>query len=347
MRRSTIAALNLIALGLIIVVSFNNCQPMKAVDDNFTSSSSNGGGTGGGQTQAGAQYFESTVKPTFQLLCSSCHALPKDVTPPNIMGPLSIFTYATMRDLMMPGPSATNNPLFNKVRNQVAHGGGDMCVGDVSGSVSPCRELKNWATLEFPLFVEGIAGTIVNVTATGSIRGWALDTRNPATALTINIYVGGAAGAGGTLVASVPANLPGDGIQQNGHYFNYQLPANLADGVPRDFYFYGGAANAANLLPGMPQRIVAYTPRQAGRTFYNNTVAPALQVCVGCHGNIDYDTRYYSLVSPLPANGGTANNNELIVKMMGGQNHGGGNQCAGGNASRCDVVRQWWAIEFQ
>jgi hypothetical protein len=163
----------------------------------------------------------------------------------------------------------------------------------------------------------------------------------------VNIYSGGAVGAGGVVVGSTVANLPGDGVQQNGHYFNFQLPPNYADGVSRQLYFDGGAAAAATLFPGMPRATTAYTPRAAGQLYFTNTVRPQLQTCVGCHGDLDYQTRYANLINPLPANGGTAANNELVTKMMGGGAHGGGNQCGGANAARCNAVRQWWALEFQ
>ncbi len=295
----------------MVVLGFNNCQPMEAieaVDLSSNNGSGNGGGGGtGGTLSVGATYFENTLKPTLMVACASCHALPKDIAPGNAPGTLAIYTYSFMRTLIQPGPSSVNNPLFNKTSG-INHAGGNQCFNDVNGSVTPCREIKAWTILEFPLFTDGIAGAIVNVSPTGAVRGWALDPKNMATAVQVNIYAGGPAGGGGTLVGTVAANLAGDG-QFNGHYFNYQLPATLADGVPRNLYLYGGQAIAANLLPSMPYNVIAVTPRAAGQTFFANTVLPQLQVCVGCHGNLDYQTRYFALATPFAARGGTSLNN--------------------------------------
>src|SRR5690606_22844003 len=104
-----------------------------------------------------------------------------------------------------------------------SHVGGDICPGDVNGSVLPCKEFKAWVSLGFPLFTDGIAGTIVNISPLGVIRGWALDPQNQNAPIQVFVYANGPVGQG-QLVTQILANEAGDGIF-NGHFFTVTLPA--------------------------------------------------------------------------------------------------------------------------
>jgi hypothetical protein len=290
--------------------------------------------------------FQDRVLPALRQQCTNCHVTqPRDVGAGGVFATDRIYNYSFLQPLVRQGPSATNNPLYNKVRGIVSHtGAGDQCIGDINGTVSPCRELVEWAQMESPQSGADLSGIVNYVTSLGRVTGFARNNQTPNLAINVVVYVNGPIGQG-ELVGTYLANLPGAGLA-NGHTFDFSLPAMARDGVTRRLYIYGGSALAANLLPGMPYSYTAYTSTQAGIDYFEATVRPRLATaCANCH-TWTYESAYARLTNPLPIAGGTSLNNTLINKMS-GMAHGGGNRCGGGkNAEPCSLVRDWWIREF-
>lgn len=331
-----------LAIVGVTMALFTNCQPI--AEDTRSSNSdlpSGSGGTPGVTGETGLSRFTNVVSPALTTNCGSCHALPFQ----GGTAPITIFNYTFMRGLIAQGPTATNNPLYNKMRNRVAHGANsDQCFGDLNGSVSPCKEVVAWSLLEFPLATDGIAGGLGKFDLLGRMQGFAIDPDNLNLAIPVLVYVNGPVGTG-QLLSTVTANLQGLGTVENGHYFRFDIPANMRDGVNRNYYFYGISAVAANLLPGSPLAGTAYQQNQAGRDFYNANLAPRLNACTRCH-QVTYDVHWFQLGDPTPGLGSATNN--LLINMMNGQNgHSGGSFCGGNkNNQPCATVQQWWNLEF-
>lgn len=338
-----------------IVLSYQNCAPLPQTSANNNNSGiyGNGGdgspGTGIGGTDVndqsqlseGQRYFVEKLIPLFeqQTQCFSCHSAPRF----GGTAPLSIYNYNQMIFKLATGNSTIDNDLMNKVQANVSHTGGNRCL--LGLGESPCKDLIEWRQIEFPLDVEGINGAITNISITGRVTGWIYDAQQSNTIFDAHIYADGPVGVG-TLLATVPANEIGPGGLTAGHYFFYTLPASFANGQPHDLYVYGDQAISDNLLPGMPYNSTAYTPTAAGRNFYDATLGPQLaSSCTGCHDN-SYEGRYPSLVSPSPFSGGSASNNDLVIKASGGASHGGGSFCNGVGNGLCADIQQWWNLEF-
>jgi hypothetical protein len=99
--------------------------------------------------------------------------------------------------------------------------------------------------------------------------GWACDPNDYNQPITINFYVNGAAGAGGTLLGSTIANLTREstvGAACGGniaHGFKFTLPASLQDGLPHEIYTYAVGLNPPgfnSLLQGSPKTITCSSP---------------------------------------------------------------------------------------
>jgi len=359
--------LTLLTFGVLVL--FNNCQPMESASTSAASAGpagTGGGGTGGGGGGGGStgtpaqQYFTAEVLPLFRngvgannrSRCAVCHVtVPRDAV--GIPASANIYNYTYVRSRVLLGPTAVNNPFYNQLRG-AGHPGGEQCPSDVSGSVSPCKELVTWTLMENPLLADGVAGQVTGVSTFGRVEGWAVDPQNRDAAITIFFYVGGPVGMGGVAAGSVVANLPGSGVA-NGHSFSYQLPAPYRDGSARVLYSYGIAASADNYIPGGGFSYTAYTPTAAGQASFTNTVLVqmntvqpgASRTCNSCHG-WTYETAYARLVKLNELGGvGTINNNLLINKMSNTGGHSGGNHCQGGkNSNICAVTQTWWDIEF-
>jgi hypothetical protein len=72
----------------------------------------------------------------------------------------------------------------------------------------------------------------------------------------VHAYLDGPAGAGGTLIGAIPANIPRPDLPAPGSYgFRFPIPSQHRDGQPHNLYVYGvdgtGAASAA--LAGVPR----------------------------------------------------------------------------------------------
>lgn len=341
-------------LVLSILFVFNNCDIAAVGIATLSSSNNDGGASDPGNsgnndngnntpppTTESGTYFSNNVLPALRSRCVTCHERPQltgrtDAT-------LAIYNYAFMRSKIEVGPTATNNPLFNKIRNVVSHVGGDQCPNDIKGSVSPCREIKEWTKIEFPQYAEGIAGRITVITLLGEVHGWARDPLNLDSIVNVSIYANGPAGTG-QLVTTTLANQPGVG-SNNGHYFRFVLPANLRNGTEQRLWAYGNQANLDNLMDASPFTYVAVTPSAAGEAYYTNTLAAAI-TCRGCH-TWTY-SRIFELISdPLPLRGGTGTNNLLFNKMRNIVNHNGGNVCQNGaNNPPCSLVQEFYRLNY-
>lgn len=291
-------------------------------------------------------FFDATVKPMMEVNCVSCHADPRLTVA--VRAPLSIYSYASMRAMLATGQGPQSNGFYDKVRNISAHTGGDRCSSNPTAS--PCLEIMDWWRAEFGDGaggggVDAPRGKITDVTTLGEVHGYAYDPTDTTMAVTVNLYGDGPKGSG-TLIASVVANQAGsDGDTPGNHAFIYQLPAAWRDGQSHGLHVYIGDSDEP--MATTPRAYTAYSFSTAGRNFYNANVRTALNSCTGCH-TITYEQQFYSLIAPSPALGGTATNNQLINKpaQVNGVRHGGGMRCNGINASPCNVIQQWWAIEF-
>ena len=344
---------------------YTNCQPIGDGLGTQTELGSGGGGGGGGgdiigdgtpppgSTVAnGRAYWTNTLLPMLQTNCNGCHALPFQ----GGTAPLTIFNYDLMRTRAMPGPTASDNPFISWVKgipdaNGNTHPGDNQCPGDVNGSVSPCREIKEWVLAEFPLLVDGKAGAITGTNLQGRITGWVADPADFANPVDAVFYLGGPIGVG-TEAGRQLANLQGIGAT-NGKYFNFQLPDIYNDGTVRDLYIYavtpGVAPVAADEIPNVPVDTQSFIQQPIGsvaRTAYENDLRPRLNQCMNCH-QVDYNVHWFQVGNPTPLAGGTALNNELIDYMNGQNGHSGGSFCGGNkNNEPCASVQRWWAAEF-
>lgn len=346
----------MVVISLVsILFLFTNCgsgfqqKTYPSTGDNNENNGGGNGGSGGGGTggtpTAAQNYFTSTLTPLLQINCSSCHTVNK--------APVRIFDYTFLKSFALVGPSASNNPLYNKVRDIQSHGIAgaillgdptDLCPLDVRGSVSPCREIRTWILLENPqLNDSGILGQINYVSLLGEVSGYAINAANTAASINVVVYANAPYNQGGQLIGTFPANLTALNTVENNHTFRFQLPDIFRDGSNRKLYVYGINAANENLLFNSPYSYTAFPA--SGRTYFNNNVAAKL-TCQGCHFWV-YEEAFTKLAMPLFSAGGSATNNTLINKMSGAVSHGGGNQCPGGmGAEPCLSVRNWWAQEF-
>ncbi len=89
----------------------------------------------------GMSVFNLTVMPVLnsaaQCAAAGCHANGN---------PGNLFDYAAQKSRVLSGASGADNPLVNKMRQTVAHTGGNRCPGGVAAT--PCKEVIDWATKE-------------------------------------------------------------------------------------------------------------------------------------------------------------------------------------------------------
>ncbi len=306
---------------------------------------------------AGEEFFETTVKPAFQSRCMICHTEP--VNNPPLPGPLSIYDYNQMRVKLLNGTTATNNELVQKVQGMIAHSGGNQC----GGSSPICQNLQDWYAQEMgstgggtttpPNPVNGLTGMVSLVSSTGKVTGYAGDTTNPSTIVGVNFYLDGPTGAG-ILLNNTPFSASEVGFNggiAGSHAYSFYIPSIYRDGQQYLLYAYAVDPQTSEEveLQGSPYTFTAYIQTILGYNYYTNTVKPILDnQCASCHA-FSYDQNYANLISPSPANGGTAMNNEMINMPSGshmGENHPGGNICGNKNNSPCSEFQTWWDLEF-
>lgn len=336
----------LVLLNLLIIVAFQNCQPMTAANCANFSSSDNLGGSGnpsGGGGTANESYFNQNVKPVFEARCNTCHAEPRFVGPNG--GPLTIYVYSAMRAKLAAGTSVTDNDLVRKVTGQLAHTGGNQCMSGVVATDPVCGKLMEWYQREFSSApAAGQTAQLQSVSSAGQITGWAVNAANPANKVQVFFYRDNPVEAGGILMGNTTANQAGLGTM-NGSYFIFNIPVANIDNRSHNLYVYLGSATAANLLPGSPFRYGAYMQTQAGINHYNANLAQTInQQCTLCHA-FNIESAWGNMLSPTPFAGGTRTANNFIMNASG--NGHPVNGCPGGiNSGLCAQIQQWWTIEF-
>lgn len=338
-----------------LTLAFNNCSDV-GVETNPYKGTNNGSSSGGGlfptptpgggvvpgPTSPEQQHFTTKISPMFTQRCATCHSEPRF----GGLGGLTIFNYALMRQQLLNGPSAVNNQLINKMQNIIAHNGGtNVCPTGVA--VAPCKEITEWWSVETKQTASGFLGSIDSALPTGTIYGWAASVQNPGAILTVYFYHNDTGVGLGTLIGSATANLAGPNNvgPSVGHYYNFTIPAQFRDGAVHKLYAYAVEAKAENALPSSGLSYASYNQNPAARTYFQNTVRPAMTACMGCH-SVDYDIFYYALITPPKYQGGTALNNNMINKPSNTIAHGGGNVCGSKNGSPCNLFQTWWTMEF-
>jgi hypothetical protein len=363
-----------IAIVAILLVSYTHCDLMltpqnskvnyknkRSTSSTNTSTNSNNGNeisTPSADYANAFSYYEEIVKPKLQSeSCLVCHSA-------NGGAPTSITNYDGLKNLMMNGSNYQDSSLNRKMTGSTSHGGGVKCG---SSSTGICENFSNWYALEFsqnnqpaptnptptptptpPQNGSGVMGSVDIVSALGKVNGWAGDSFNPNSSLTVEFYIDGAKGSG-TLIGTTVASLPGGNVSGN-HGFIFFIPSQYRDGNAHQLFAYAiDSGNNDVALAGSPKTIYTYSPSIEGYDFYQANVKPVLDNrCAGCHA-VNYDQHFNSLVSPTPAGGGSATNNEMINMPSGshnGTNHPGGNICGNKNNSPCSEIQNWWQTEF-
>ena len=260
--------------------------------------------------------------------------------------------------------------LVQKMIGTKPHKGGIQCSAPDAGI---CKTILEWWKREFgETGLEGIegwqagvsgqqqtgtgqstsnadarSGAIVTATALGKIIGWAANKSDLDQQVEVRLYLGGPSQIG-TLLGSVMANEAGvNGGHSGRHQFSYQLPDQYLDGEARTIYLYGVLNGEEIRLDPNPTQVSAWKFSEEGRQFFEASVRPRLNACQSCH-QVGYEQQFYSLISPSPAEGATARNNELINKpsLSNGESHRGGRRCSSVAASPCKEIMEWWEIEF-
>ncbi len=304
-----------------------------------------GGTTDGGNAAKGEEYFNLSVVPVLQVKCIGCHADPR--LPVEVRAPLSIYSYKLMKGFLGDGKGSQDNVVFNKMHNIASHTGGDRCQG--GPNATPCKDIIDWWHVEFGEDTGGSVklGRITDLTALGKVYGYAFDPADTTLGVTVKFYADGDKDTG-IAAGSTVANIAGsDNNTPGSHAFNVTLPDALKNGKVHTLMAYAVIGGVELALSDDPLPYTAYSFTTAGRDYYNANVKGAMGGCTGCH-NVDYETQYYSMISPSPAKGATKINNQLVNKpsLSNGAMHGGGKLCGSVNASPCSVFQQWWTIEF-
>ena len=107
---------------------------------------------------------------------------------------------------------------------------------------------------------------------------------------------------------------------------------------------------------GLPDSPAIPADATEGEIFFLTNVVPKMNSfsCVNCHTAPRFTATpapltlfNYDLMLLKIAQGSSISNNAFITKPLGGANHGGGNQCAGGPFSEpCKVFTDWAKVEF-
>ena len=254
----------------------------------------------------------------------------------------------------MNGTSGTSNQLMDKLQGLPAHAGGNRCPGGVTDMI--CELVGQWWQRENPGNTgngngnsNDPTGSILAVSATGKVTGWAADPLDTGSAVTVNFYLDGEMGTG-TFIGSVQADDAGfNGGYPGSHAYTYYIPISYRDGSAHQLYAYVTNGQTDVALMGSPWNFNAYTSTVAGFNYYNGTLKPILMTqCSSCHAII-YDVHFSSLLSPTPAQGGSITNNEMINMPSGshnGNNHPGGNICGSKFNSPCSEIQTWWNLEL-
>lgn len=301
-----------------------------------------------------SNYFEQTISPlmkdsTNPESCVSCHVGPR-VEVVN-RGPEKVLSdYKYLLSELKNGTSSANNPLINKVKNTVAHGGGNRCP-DPEGS--PCKEFIEWGKIFYedsgkddPTPPVTTFGNIVNTDWDGTIYGYGISPSDSSAIITVELYKDAPFDQGGVLVGEIVANQIGvDGDTPGNHAFKFKIPdGQINSGNEMKLYGYSIIDGEKKPFGTAEYKETWFVPSVAGEAYFTNTVLPALNSCSGCHPQRTLRGAFGMLVDPKPGAGGSAANNFFNRKTGNQITHGGGNRCGGG--SPCDVIAAWWNIEF-
>ena len=293
------------------------------------------------------QFFLQTVYPLFEQQCTGCHSLPQN--PTEVKAPLSIYSYQKMKPLLEAGSSGESNELINKMRNLTAHGGRDRCGPD-GVKASPCLEVTQWWSKEFGkggnIPGSTLKGMLEGVTSNGDISGYAVDSSDLTGTISVAIYIDHLAGSGIADVNLIANQIGVAGGYSGNHRFSTTLANNFRDGKTHTAYAYAVANGQTTLLPGGPLQYLAFSPSAAGQSFFNTSLKPIFDTkCQRCH-NTNYSAQYAALILPAPGKGGTALDNNMINFPAGLNQHPGGNLCGSKAGSPCNLIQQWWTLEF-
>ena len=297
-------------------------------------------------TISGRSYFETEVLAAFNL-CERCHA-PENVPVERDRGPLTIFSYDAMRQML------DENLLLPMIRGDLAarpHPINDPCLNGLNSS--PCKQIAAWWDLEFADIPEKLAerpigeiGAITSIERYGLIRGWAINptAQNQMAQVTISLIRSN----GERFSTTVDANLEAfDNDTPGPHAFSLQAPPAWLDGERHQIEASVTAiaedlsveTNAEGFV-GLPKPAAG----SAQRTYFQDNLQNIILTNCGCHGNsFTYDYLWDRLLNPFPIDGGSASNNLLRSKAA-GNSHAGGNLCA--NSNVCGLIEAWWTEEF-
>ena len=348
---------SILVLLSAILVGYNHCMvktdskrtPANSRDNNNYNNNNNNGTNGPTSAEL---YFIDTVEPLLQQNCNSCHTLPQNFPP--LIGPITIYDYEVIRDMVQGGISNTQNQLMDKVQGITSHGGGNRCP---TGQAHPvCQTLAAWWDLENPNSGNNTnngndpTGAITDISPTGRVVGWAANPADTSETLSVKIYVNGEMNSGGIYAGTAIAASSGyNGGYSGSHAFYFNLPPQYNDGTARTLYLYTNSNFVDYEFQGMPKSFTGYSFSVVGQNYYNsNLLSPLSSSCSSCHA-VAYNSHFYNLLEPSPAVGGSATNNQLINMATGshnGQSHPGGNICGTKNGYPCNLIQTWWQTEF-
>lgn len=316
-------------------------------DSNTTEQDQHVGGDGlENELIDGPTYFTENVAKAFQI-CQRCHA-PDDYPVERDRGPMSIYEYQPMLSML------EQNTLLPMIRGTLAgrtHPNRDPCLSGINSS--PCKEVAEWWDIEFGNDPEKAGdrplssiGAITEVTADGFIKGWAINAKDLNQQVNVQIAIND---ENFNNPIQIPANQDSfDNGNPGAHGFEMKLPATWLNGQRHLLAARIALESEFLTIEEAPESFIALDKPAAGsviQQYFTANVLPTMMTDCGCHGNgLNYDFLWLRLITPFPAEGGNASNNRLRLKASGGLGHSGGDLCGGTNV--CQIIEDWWDVEF-
>jgi hypothetical protein len=190
---------------------------------------------------------------------------------------------------------------------------------------------------------KGLIGAVEQINSSGKLTGWASVEADSSLTVIVSVLIDGVA-IEQTILANLDSfdnNIPGP------HAFAFEIAPALRDDKEHTIKLIAKHQDLALEFP--EQKFKIAPPAANGQNFFLTNLSQNLQSqCGNCHP-VNYRQQFASLTLPLPANGGTATNNELINMASGrngNTNHPGGNICGNKNSGVCAQMQQWWTAEF-
>ncbi|MEI8027407.1 MAG: hypothetical protein WCI18_13745 [Pseudomonadota bacterium] len=304
--------------------------------------------------------FEANLLPVINSNCSSCHK-----TDGSGSGPASIYKATTLEALAKKGTSSSESDLIKKLRNQISHGGGNVCP---KGSAElPCSAFVSWSNTFYassiPSSPSGVLpkdminpgsppssseyGYIRSTDLTGQLDGFAYNKSNPALQVPIEVYTAPYATGSLPLLSSTANSTGSAGGVAGDHRFALNIASSLPASGKVTIYIYAVIGGSRKSLGDSPKTFTVYKKNPDGRAYFDSTAKPIFTSSCersGCHGPRAYEEMYLNLLNPAPDGGGTATNNLLYRKASGGS-HSGGNVCAS-NGQVCPTIVSWFQKEL-